>query len=571
MAVNEAKTELIFTQKGSNPIKITGKMKQALINFKNKLRNKLKTSPKEVVKAANKEEYETNVRVKELRKEIRKIEKKHKLTKEDELLIEQKEQEIAKLKERLKDLKFTKMSLPSRKIWFPFTSVEEMQKLKDFEKDFNKEVLSQNDEEEKPTIQRVEATQDKPEPAQKDPKGENPPHANPEPTEDEVQPVPKPEEEHEKPKEEEKHEKNDNKLEPIREETREEKPTLNKATVTPVYKNLNDLKNFETYEEYLKAFLSQSKTKHEDMFVQILDGNLPEGLLKRDEFNMRKENDALKEKIAQTEKENNELKDANKELAKENEKNEKKVKELNRLNDDLMTQNSQQQEQITDLEEEKDKLETEKQEKETAIKSKDETINELNSQKETAQKENEALKKSSQDAQKSYEETIEKQNQEIEKLKKENEKILAELNGLTNGVKNLMAAINGAQQNNNPQTIEEPQAPTPTPVDETINEEPKPAFEEEVKPIENEKPKRTVRPSATLKTENMLYNELSSNLQTILENGGFTDEEKNHLDNEIDIDDIKSQMEYVKALAEKKSSENPDDLTHELENFGRTR
>lgn len=563
MAVNEANTELIFTQKGSNPIKITGKMKQALINFKNKLRNKLKTSPKEVVKAANKEEYETNVRVKELRKEIRKIEKKHKLTKEDELLIEQKEQEIAKLKERLKDLKFTKMSLPSRKIWFPFTSVEEMQKLKDFEKDFNKEVLSQNDEEEKPTIQRVEATQDKPEPAQKDPKGENPPHANPQPTE----------EEHEKPKEEEKHEKNDNKPEPIIEETHEEKQKPNQATVTPVYKNLNDLKNFETYEEYLKAFLSQSKTKREDMFVQILDGNLPEGLLKRDEFNMRKENEALKEKIAQTEKENNELKDANKELAKENEQNEKKIQELNRLNDDLMTQNSQQQEQITDLEKEKDKLETEKKEKEAAINSKDETINELSSQKETVQKENEALKKSSQDAQKSYEETIEKQNQEIEKLKKENEKILAELNGLTNGVKNLMAAINGAQQNNNPQTIEEPQAeepqaPTPTPVDETINEE---ITEDKVKPIENEKPKRTVRPSATLKTENMLYNELSSNLQTILENGGFTDEEKNHLDNEIDIDDIKSQMEYVKALAEKKSSENPDDLTHELENFGRTR
>lgn len=561
MAVNEANTELIFTQKGSNPIKITGKMKQALINFKNKLRNKLKTSPKEVVKAANKEEYETNVRVKELRKEIRKIEKKHKLTKEDELLIEQKEQEIAKLKERLKDLKFTKMSLPSRKIWFPFASVEEMQKLKDFEKDFNKEVLSQNDEEEKPTIQRVEATQDKPEPAQKDPKGENPPHANPQPTE----------EEHEKPKEEEKHEKNDNKPEPIIEETHEEKQKPNQATVTPVYKNLNDLKNFETYEEYLKAFLSQSKTKHEDMFVQILDGNLPEGLLKREEFNMRKENEALKEKIAQTEKENNELKDANKELAKENEQNEKKIQELNRLNDDLMTQNSQQQGQITDLEEEKDKLETEKQEKETAIKSKDETINELNSQKETVQKENEALKKSSQDAQKSYEETIEKQNQEIENLKKEMSNLQAQISNYANAWKNAAAAFNGAQQNNNPQTIDEPQAPTPTPVDETINEEPKPAFEEEVKPIENEKPKRTVRPSATLKTENMLYNELSSNLQTILENGGFTDEEKNHLDNEIDIDDIKSQMEYVKALAEKKSSENPDDLTHELENFGRTR
>lgn len=566
MAVNEANTELIFTQKGSNPIKITGKMKQALINFKNKLRNKLKTSPKEVVKAANKEEYETNVRVKELRKEIRKIEKKHKLTKEDELLIEQKEQEIAKLKERLKGLKFTKLSLPSRKIWFPFTSVKEMEKLKDFEKDFNKEVLSQNDEEEKPTIQRVEATQDKPEPAQKDPKGENPPYANPQPTE----------EEHEKPKEEEKHEKNDNKPEPIIEETHEEKQKPNQATVTPVYKNLNDLKNFETYEEYLKAFLSQSKTKHEDMFVQILDGNLPEGLLKREEFNMRKENEALKEKIAQTEKENNELKDANKELAKENEQNEKKIQELNRLNDDLMTQNSQQQEQITDLEEEKDKLETEKKEKETAIKSKDETINELNSQKETVQKENEALKKSSQDAQKSYEETIEKQNQEIENLKKEMSNLQAQISNYANAWKNAAAAFNGAQQNNNPQTIEEPQAeepqaPTPTPVDETINEEPKPAFEEEVKPIENEKPKRTVRPSATLKTENMLYNELSSNLQTILENGGFTDEEKNHLDNEIDIDDIKSQMEYVKALAEKKSSENPDDLTHELENFGRTR
>ncbi len=561
MAVNEANTELIFTQKGSNPIKITGKMKQALINFKNKLRNKLKTSPKEVVKAANKEEYETNVRVKELRKEIRKIEKKHKLTKEDELLIEQKEQEIASLKERLKGLKFTKMSLPSRKIWFPFTSVEEMQKLKDFEKDFNKEVLSQNNEEEKPTIQRVEAIQDKPEPAQKDPKGENPPHANPQPTE----------EEHEKPKEEEKHEKNDNKPEPIIEETHEEKQKPNQATVTPVYKNLNDLKNFETYEEYLKAFLSQSKTKHEDMFVQILDGNLPEGLLKREEFNMRKENEALKEKIAQTEKENNELKDANKELAKENEQNEKKIQELNRLNDDLMTQNSQQQEQITDLEKEKDKLETEKKEKEAAINSKDETINELSSQKESAQKENEALKKSSQDAQKSYEETIEKQNQEIENLKKEMSNLQAQISNYANAWKNAAAAFNGAQQNNNPQTIDEPQAPTPTPVDETINEEPKPAFEEEVKPIENEKPKRTVRPSATLKTENMLYNELSSNLQTILENGGFTDEEKNHLDNEIDIDDIKSQMEYVKALAEKKSSENPDDLTHELENFGRTR
>lgn len=566
MAVNEANTELIFTQKGSNPIKITGKMKQALINFKNKLRNKLKTSPKEVVKAANKEEYETNVRVKELRKEIRKIEKKHKLTKEDELLIEQKEQEIASLKERLKGLKFTKMSLPSRKIWFPFTSVEEMQKLKDFEKDFNKEVLSQNNEEEKPTIQRVEAIQDKPEPAQKDPKGENPPHANPQPTE----------EEHEKPKEEEKHEKNDNKPEPIIEETHEEKQKPNQATVTPVYKNLNDLKNFETYEEYLKAFLSQSKTKHEDMFVQILDGNLPEGLLKREEFNMRKENEALKEKIAQTEKENNELKDANKELAKENEQNEKKIQELNRLNDDLMTQNSQQQEQITDLEKEKDKLETEKKEKEAAINSKDETINELSSQKESAQKENEALKKSSQDAQKSYEETIEKQNQEIENLKKEMSNLQAQISNYANAWKNAAAAFNGAQQNNNPQTIEEPQAeepqaPTPTPVDETINEEPKPAFEEEGKPIENEKPKRTVRPSATLKTENMLYNELSSNLQTILENGGFTDEEKNHLDNEIDIDDIKSQMEYVKALAEKKSSENPDDLTHELENFGRTR